>query len=166
MYFLFPIFIFTYLFWLCRVLTAALRIFDVCRGMQTLSCSMQDLSSLTRDQTHAPALRVQSRSPCCCLIAKSCPTPLQPHGLKPTRILCSWNFPGKNTGVGCHFLLWGSFRPGNQACISCIGRLVLYHHQGSTPNKVQPKPKGSFSTLTEIFCQIPQSWGNKFWISN
>ena len=74
MYFLFPIFIFTYLFWLCRVLTAALRIFDVCRGMQTLSCSMQDLSSLTRDQTHAPALRVQSRSPCCCLIAKSCLT--------------------------------------------------------------------------------------------
>jgi len=29
---------------------------------------------------------------------------LQPHGLKPTRLLCPWNFPGKNTGVGCHFL--------------------------------------------------------------
>ena len=27
------------------------------------------------------------------------------HGLQPTRFLCSWNFPGKNTGVGCHFLL-------------------------------------------------------------
>ena len=22
---------------------------------------------------------------------------------------CSWNFPGKNTRVGCHFLLWGIF---------------------------------------------------------
>jgi len=34
---------------------------------------------------------------------------LQPHGLQPTRLLCPWNFPGKNTGVGCHFLLQGIF---------------------------------------------------------
>ena len=26
------------------------------------------------------------------------------HALWPTRLLCPWNFPGKNTGVGCHFL--------------------------------------------------------------
>ena len=30
---------------------------------------------------------------------------LQFHGLWPTRLLCSYNFPGKNTGVGCYFLL-------------------------------------------------------------
>ena len=24
-------------------------------------------------------------------------------------LLCAWNFPGKNTGVGCHFQLQGSF---------------------------------------------------------
>ena len=30
---------------------------------------------------------------------------LRPHGLQSTRILCPWDFPGKNTGVGCHFLL-------------------------------------------------------------
>ena len=34
---------------------------------------------------------------------------LRPHGLQPTRLLCPWNFPGKNTGVGCHFLLQGIF---------------------------------------------------------
>ena len=34
---------------------------------------------------------------------------LQPHGLYPTRLLCPWDSPGKNTGVGCHFLLQGSF---------------------------------------------------------
>ena len=34
---------------------------------------------------------------------------LQPHGLQPTRLLCPWDFPGKNTGVGCHFLLQGNF---------------------------------------------------------
>ena len=32
---------------------------------------------------------------------------LQHHGLQPTRLLCPWNSPGKNTGVGCHSLLQG-----------------------------------------------------------
>ena len=31
-----------------------------------------------------------------------------PHGLQYTRLLCSWNFPCKKTGVGCHFLLQSS----------------------------------------------------------
>ena len=31
------------------------------------------------------------------------------HGLYPTRLLCSWNPPGMNTGVSCHFLLQGIF---------------------------------------------------------
>ena len=30
---------------------------------------------------------------------------LQPRGLGPTRLLCLWDCPCKNTGVGCHFLL-------------------------------------------------------------
>ena len=34
---------------------------------------------------------------------------LQPHGLQSARILCPWNPPGKNTGVGCHSLLQGPF---------------------------------------------------------
>ena len=34
---------------------------------------------------------------------------LQPHGLYPVRLLCPGNSPGKNTGVGCHFLLQGIF---------------------------------------------------------
>ena len=29
---------------------------------------------------------------------------LQPHGLSPTRLLCPWDSPGKNTGVGSHAL--------------------------------------------------------------
>ena len=30
---------------------------------------------------------------------------LRPHGLQPTRLPRPWDSPGKNTGVGCHFLL-------------------------------------------------------------
>ena len=29
----------------------------------------------------------------------------RPHGLRPTRLLGPWDFPGKSTGVGCHCLL-------------------------------------------------------------
>ena len=34
---------------------------------------------------------------------------LRLYGLYPARILHQWDFPGKNTGVGCHFLLQGIF---------------------------------------------------------
>ena len=44
----------------------------------------------------------------CCLVTKSCLT-LRPPGLYPARLLCSWDFPGKNTEVGCHFPLQGIF---------------------------------------------------------
>ena len=30
---------------------------------------------------------------------------MQPHRQQPTRLCCPWDSPGKNTGVGCHFLL-------------------------------------------------------------
>ena len=34
---------------------------------------------------------------------------LWPHGLHQARLLCPWDFPGKNTGVGCQFFLQGIF---------------------------------------------------------
>ena len=33
----------------------------------------------------------------------------RPHGLQPTRLLCPWDFPGKSTGVGCHWWATISF---------------------------------------------------------
>ena len=30
---------------------------------------------------------------------------VRPHRWQPTRLPCPWDSPGKNTGVGCHFLL-------------------------------------------------------------
>ena len=52
---------------------------------------------------------------------------LWPHGLYPTRLLPPWDFSGKNTGVGCHFLLQEIFptqglNPGLPHC-----RQTLYH---------------------------------------
>ena len=44
--------------------------------------------------------------------AQSCPT-LRSYGLWPARFLHPWDFAGKNTGVGCHFLIqWDLSDPG------------------------------------------------------
>ena len=49
-----------------------------------------------------PIVQQRQRGPMCvCVCAQPCPT----HGLQPSKLLCSWDFPGQNTGVGCHFLL-------------------------------------------------------------
>ena len=37
---------------------------------------------------------------------------LQPHGMQPTKLLCPWDSPDKNTGVGCHALLRDLPKPG------------------------------------------------------
>ena len=44
----------------------------------------------------------------CVKLLHLCPT-LRPCGLQPTRLLCPWDSPGKNSGVGFHALLQGIF---------------------------------------------------------
>ena len=38
-------------------------------------------------------------------LLQSCPILCDPIDWQPTRLLCPWDSPGRNTGVGCHFLL-------------------------------------------------------------
>ena len=42
---------------------------------------------------------------CCCEVASVMFDSLRPHRQQPTRLPRPWDSPGKNTGVGCHFLL-------------------------------------------------------------
>ena len=69
---------------------------------------------------------------------------LRPHGMEPTRILSPWDFPGKNTGVGCHFLFQGTFptRGSNPGLPHC--RKTLYHlsYQGSPLPRIQGQEYG------------------------
>ena len=37
-----------------------------------------------------------------------------------TRLLCLWDFLSKNTGMGCHFLLEGTFLQGSNPCLLCL----------------------------------------------
>ena len=58
---------------------------------------------------------------------------LRPHGLQPTRLLCPWDFPGKDTGVGCHFLLQGIFptQELNPGVLHCRQILYQLSYKGS-----------------------------------
>ena len=58
---------------------------------------------------------------------------LWPHGLGPTRLLCPWDPPGKNTGMDCHFLLQGIFliQGLNLGLLQCRQILYSLSPQGS-----------------------------------
>ena len=66
------------------------------------------------------------------------------HGLYPTRLLCPWDSPGKNTGVGCHFLLQGIFL--TQGLHLCLLRLLCLL------SPMSPALAGGFLT-TAIACK-------------
>ena len=63
----------------------------------------------------------------CAKSLQLCPT-LRPHGLKSTRLLCPWDYPGKNTTVGGRFLPQGIFQ--TQGSNRCLLHL-LYWQVGS-----------------------------------
>ena len=50
-------------------------------------------------------------------------------GLQPAGLLCPWDSPGKNTGVGCHFLLQGTFptQGSNPRLLQFLHGQILYH---------------------------------------
>ena len=52
---------------------------------------------------------VYVRMHACTLSCSVVSNSFHPHGLGPTRLLCPWDFPVKNTGMNCHFLLQGIF---------------------------------------------------------
>ena len=42
---------------------------------------------------------------CCCEVTSDVSDSVWPHKWQPARLFHPWDSPGKNTGVGCHFLL-------------------------------------------------------------
>ena len=67
------------------------------------------------------------------VICSVVPNFLWSHGLQPTRVLCPWDFPGKDTGVICHFLLQGIFptQGSSPGLLQCRQSLYWLSYQGS-----------------------------------
>ena len=89
-----------------------------------LSCSVACGILKIRDRTHVSCIG-ESESE----VAVS--DSLLPYGLYPARLLCPWDFPGNNTGVGCHFLLQGIFltQGSNSGLPHCGQTLYRLSHQ-------------------------------------
>ena len=51
------------------------------------------------------SLAIMLTVPCCCQVTLVMSNSVRPHRRQPTRLPRPWDSPGKNTGVGCHFLL-------------------------------------------------------------
>ena len=52
-----------------------------------------------------PHIMAKKKKCCCCYVASVVSNSVRPHRRQPTRLPRPWDSPGKNTGVGCHFLL-------------------------------------------------------------
>ena len=114
---------FSYIFWLTFLLLLSFFFnFD----HQKAQCYMWFCS--TRDKGMESGMQDQIRSHSqCCLVMQQCLILQRPLGLQPARFLCPWDFPGKSTGVGCHFLLQGILLTQGLNLSLLHGRQILYN---------------------------------------
>ena len=85
---------------------------------------------------------------CCCQVASVVSDSARPHGLQPTRLLCPWDSPGKNTGVGCHFLL---------QCMKVESESEVTHSCLTLSDPMDCSPPGS--SIHGIFRATVLEWG-------
>ena len=88
------------------------------------------------------------------------------HGLYPARFLCPWNFPGKNTGVGSHFLLQEIFpnQELNPDLFQCRRILYQLSYKGSqvwARDRTGPTALQADSLLSDIFAQSNRNISKK-----
>ena len=81
-----------------------------------ICCRVQCFTHINSD-AHDDLICVWAHS-----VPQWCPTLSRPPGLQPTGLSRPWTFPGKNTGVGCHYSSSsssrGSTQPKDRTCIS------------------------------------------------
>ena len=118
------------------------------RILERVASSYSRGSSWPRNQTHVFCIsciknlagRFFTTSITCCVVPSRSvmSDSLWPHGFQPGRLLCPWDSPGKNAGVGCHALLQGIFptQGSNSGLPHCRQILYPLSHQGS-PNYIK-----------------------------
>ena len=104
----------------------------------------------------------------CCLVAQSCPTLCNPMDCSPPGSSVHGIFPGRNMGVGCHFLFQGIFL----AHISCIaGRFFTAEPPGKPRSEPPAQTSRSWwSWLCSVLHlglerSLPPQWARTVWPS-
>ena len=82
---------------------------DLLAVQGTLKSLLQHHSSRASILRHSTSLwsnsHIHTCCCCCCCITSVVSDFVRPHRWQPTKLCHPWDSPGKNTGVGCHFLL-------------------------------------------------------------
>ena len=105
------------------------------RAAPEVSSALKALSRLL-PRFLLPSQSLQHPSLRACSVASVMSDSLQACGLQPAKLFCSWDSPGKNTGLACHALLQGIFltQGSNRSrlCLLCC-RMILFllSHLGS-----------------------------------
>ena len=112
-----------------------------------------------RDTSRNSPSEQKEKWKCSCSVVSNS---LWPHGLQPTRLLCPRDSPGKNTGVGCHALLWGIFptQGSNPGLPHCRQILYCLSHQGSP--WIIPKPSSHFCPWKNYPQKVGDWWFRGF----
>ena len=95
------------------------------------------------------------------LVAQSCRLFITPWTV-PTRLLCPWDFPGKNNGLDCHFLFQSIFpTQGSNLCLLHCW-LILYTEPPGKPSKPYDhlnKCRKSFDKIQHPFMiKLSRKW--------
>ena len=93
------------------------------------------LSKLPLLRSNRSSIATLSVHVCVYSVAQLCLSLCDPMDCSPSRRLCLWNFPGKNTGVGSHSFSRGSSWPRNPIWVSYIGRQILSHCTTKRPTE-------------------------------
>ena len=104
---------------------------------------------------------------CCCQVSSVVSDSVRPHRWQTTRLPRPWDSPGKNTGVGCHFLL---------QCMKVKSESEVAQSSRTLRDPMDCSPPGSsvhgifLGKITGVGCHCllrehsrrSQSWGNSW----
>ena len=85
---------------------------------------------------------------CCCYVTSVVSDSVRPHRQQPTRLPHPWDSLGKNTGVGCHFLL---------QCMKVKSESEVVQSRPTLSDPMDCSPPGS--SVHEIFQARVLEWG-------
>ena len=89
---------------------------------------------------------------CCYLVSELRPTVLRPYGLQSDRLLCPWDSPGRNTGMGCQALLQGIFPTQG------LNLRLLHWQVDSLPLRLQGSPICRYCTTLYTGLEHHRFW--------
>ena len=119
--------------------------------LQHLNFGSETIESITDGESKAWSRKSIKRE---VLVAQLCPT-LGPHGLQPTGLLCPWDFPGKDTGVGATSFFKGSSQPRSLAL-----------QADALPTELRRKPRKKLSKGDKSRESIPLVGEQTGWENN